>query len=135
MKKRVLFIFGTRPEAIKLAPLIMELRKNSSQFDVRVCVTAQHRDMLDQVLHFFEIVPDHDLAIMQPDQNLFDVTIASLHGLNDIIRSTKPDWVLIQGDTTTVLTAALASFYHCVKVAHVEAGLRSFNKYAPFPEE
>ncbi len=135
MRKKTLFIFGTRPEAIKLAPLIIELRRFPALFDVRVCVTAQHRQMLDQVLRFFEIVPDHDLDIMKPGQNLFDVTLASLQGLNHIIQSTQPDWVLVQGDTTTVFTATVASFYHHVKVAHIEAGLRSFNKLAPFPEE
>jgi len=124
--KKVLFIFGTRPEAIKLAPLINELRQFPDLFDVRVCVTAQHREMLDQVLHFFEIVPDHDLDIMKPGQTLFDVTTESLTGLRDIIRTISPEWVIVQGDTTTVFTAALASFYHHVKVAHVEAGLRSF---------
>lgn len=135
MKKKILVIFGTRPEAIKLAPLIIELRKYPGVFDVRVCVTAQHREMLDQVLRFFEIVPDDDLNIMTPGQTLFDVTAQTLMGLRDIIGSYQPDWVVVQGDTTTVFTAALASFYHRVKVAHVEAGLRSFNKFAPFPEE
>ncbi len=133
--KKVLFIFGTRPEAIKLAPLILELREYPVQFDVRVCVTAQHREMLDQVLNFFEIVPDIDLNIMRPGQTLFDVTSESLTGLRDAIQSNSPDWVVIQGDTTTVFTAALASYYSGIKVAHVEAGLRSFNKSAPFPEE
>jgi UDP-N-acetylglucosamine 2-epimerase (non-hydrolysing) len=104
-------------------------------FDVRVCVTAQHREMLDQVLRFFEIVPDNDLNIMKPGQTLFDVTSESLTGLRDIIRSNQPDWVIVQGDTTTVFTAALASYYNHIKIAHVEAGLRSFNKFAPFPEE
>ncbi|HEY6012286.1 MAG TPA: UDP-N-acetylglucosamine 2-epimerase (non-hydrolyzing) [Nitrospirota bacterium] len=135
MKKKILVIFGTRPEAIKLAPLIIELRKFPGAFDVRVCVTAQHREMLDQVLRFFEIVPDDDLNIMRPGQTLFDVTRDSLDGLKNIIGSYRPDWVVVQGDTTTVFTAALVSFYHRVKVAHVEAGLRSFNKFAPFPEE
>ncbi len=135
MKKKILVIFGTRPEAIKLAPLIVELRRVHDRFDVRVCVTAQHREMLDQVLRFFDIVPDDDLNIMKPGQSLFDVTTESLTGLRDIIGSYQPDWVVVQGDTTTVFTAALASFYHRVKVAHVEAGLRSFNKFAPYPEE
>lgn len=133
--KKILFIFGTRPEAIKLAPLVLELRKFPDQFEVRVCVTAQHREMLDQVLRFFEIVPDHDLNIMKAGQSLFDVTTESLTGLRDIIAANAPDWVVVQGDTTTVFTASLASFYSRVKIAHVEAGLRSFNKYAPFPEE
>jgi UDP-N-acetylglucosamine 2-epimerase (non-hydrolysing) len=135
MTKKILFIFGTRPEAIKLAPLIIELRRFPEMFDVRVCVTAQHREMLDQVLRFFEIVPDHDLNIMKPGQTLFDVTTASLTGLKDVIQSSVPDWVIVQGDTTTVFTASLAAFYCHSKVAHVEAGLRSFNKFAPFPEE
>jgi len=131
----MLFIFGTRPEAIKLAPVILELHKFPELFDVRVCITAQHREMLDQVLRFFEIKPDKDLNIMKPGQTLFDVTIAGLGGLRNVIQSVKPDWVLVQGDTTTVFTAALASYYCHIKVAHVEAGLRSFNKFAPFPEE
>jgi UDP-N-acetylglucosamine 2-epimerase (non-hydrolysing) len=133
--KKVLFIFGTRPEAIKLAPLILELRKFPALFDVRVCVTAQHRQMLDQVLRFFEIDPDHDLDIMRPGQTLFDVTATSLVGLKGVIESIVPDWVIVQGDTTTVFTASLAAFYCHSRVAHVEAGLRSFNKYSPFPEE
>ncbi len=135
MKKRILFVFGTRPEAIKLSPLIHELQRFPEVFDTRICVTAQHREMLDQVLHFFEIVPDSDLNIMKPGQTLFDVTSESLKGLRDIIQSTMPDWVVVQGDTTTVFTAALASYYNHIKIAHVEAGLRSFNKFAPFPEE
>ena len=135
VKKKILFIFGTRPEAIKLAPLIIELRRFPDLFEVSVCVTAQHREMLDQVLRFFEIAPDDDLNIMKPGQSLFDVTTESLSGLQNIIGSRRPDWVVVQGDTTTVFTAALASFYHRIKVAHVEAGLRSFNKFAPFPEE
>lgn len=135
MKKKILFIFGTRPEAVKLAPLVLELRRFPETFDVRVCVTAQHREMLDQVLRFFGIAPDHDLNIMKPGQGLFDVTTGSLTGLKDIIQAVSPDWVLVQGDTTTVFTAALASFYCHVKVGHVEAGLRSFNKFSPFPEE
>jgi len=135
LMKKILFIFGTRPEAIKLAPLVIELRRFPDLFDVRVCVTAQHREMLDQVLLFFEIVPDHDLDIMKPGQTLFDVTTASLGGLKDIIQSIAPDWVIVQGDTTTVFTASLAAFYSHIKIAHVEAGLRSFNKFSPFPEE
>ncbi len=133
--KKVLFIFGTRPEAIKLAPVILELRKFPGIFDVHVCVTAQHREMLDQVLRFFEITPDTDLDIMRPGQSLFDVTISSLNGLKDTIQSVDPEWVIVQGDTTTVFTASLAAFYYRIKVAHVEAGLRSFDKFAPFPEE
>ena len=133
--KSILFIFGTRPEAIKLAPLIMECRNSPATLDVHVCVTAQHREMLDQVLRFFEITPDHDLDIMKAGQTLFEVTTESLTGLQHVIQSIAPDWVIVQGDTTTVFTAALASFYSRIKIAHVEAGLRSFNKFAPFPEE
>jgi UDP-N-acetylglucosamine 2-epimerase (non-hydrolysing) len=133
--KKILVIFGTRPEAIKLAPIIQELSAFPEAFDVRVCVTAQHREMLDQVLRFFEIVPDSDLNIMKTGQSLFDVTSGSLTGLRDIVQSNRPDWVVVQGDTTTVFTAALAAYYSHIKLAHVEAGLRSFNKYAPFPEE
>ena len=133
--KRVLLTFGTRPEAIKMAPVVNALRRSHPSADTRVCITAQHREMLDQVLRFFDIVPDDDLNIMKPGQSLFDVTTESLTGLRDIIGAYQPDWVVVQGDTTTVFTAALASFYHRVRVAHVEAGLRSFNKFAPFPEE
>ena len=133
--KSILFIFGTRPEAIKLAPLIRECRNSPAALDVHVCVTAQHREMLDQVLRFFEITPDHDLDIMKAGQTLFEVTTESLTGLQHVIQSIAPDWIVVQGDTTTVFTAALASYYSRIKVAHVEAGLRSFNKYAPFPEE
>ena len=132
---RILFFFGTRPEAIKLAPLIKELQKYPERFDVTVCVTAQHREMLDQVLNFFEIKPDFDLNIMRPDQNLFDITTEALKGIREVIVTSKPSWLIVQGDTTTTFVGALAAFYEKVKVAHIEAGLRSFNKYAPFPEE
>lgn len=134
-KKKLLFVFGTRPEAIKLAPLILEFRKFNHDFDTRVCITAQHREMLDQILRFFEIAPDFDLDIMRPGQSLFDVTTLALKGMEDILKNMQPDWVVVQGDTTTVLAASLAAYYSKVKVAHVEAGLRSFNKYSPFPEE
>jgi len=135
MKKRILLVFGTRPEAIKLSPLIKELRKSSDLFDTRVCITAQHREMLDQVLKFFEVVPDYDLNIMRPGQSLFDITTASLSGLKEVLQTVSPQWVIVQGDTTTVFTASLAACYLRVKVAHVEAGLRSFDKFSPFPEE
>lgn len=135
MKKRILFVFGTRPEAIKLAPLIMEFCRFRDTFDTKICITAQHREMLDQILRFFEITPDFDLDIMRPGQSLFDVTISALKGMEDVLQKSSPDWVVVQGDTTTVLAASLAAYYSKVKVAHVEAGLRSFNKYSPFPEE
>jgi len=131
---KLLFIFGTRPEAIKLAPLILEFRKHD-QFDVKVCVTAQHRQMLDQVLDFFEIKPDYDLDIMKPDQTLFEVTAEGLKALEKVYNDSSPDLVFVQGDTTTSFIGALAAYYSKVKVAHIEAGLRSGNKYSPFPEE
>lgn len=130
---KILSIFGTRPEAIKLAPVLAEL--NQRNVTSVVCVTAQHREMLDQVLALFAIQPDYDLAIMQPNQSLAALTARALTSLDDVLRLEKPDWILVQGDTTTVMTAALAAFYHQVKVGHVEAGLRSFDKYQPFPEE
>lgn len=135
MKKRILFVLGTRPEAIKLAPLIMEFCRFRDTFDTKICITAQHREMLDQILRFFEITPDFDLDIMRPGQSLFDVTISALKGMEDVLQKSSPDWVVVQGDTTTVLAASLAAFYSKIKVAHIEAGLRSFNKYSPFPEE
>lgn len=130
--RRFLFIFGTRPEAIKLAPLIAGLRKIG---EVRVCVTGQHREMLDQVLRFFSIVPDHDLNIMEENQNLFTVTAKSLRLLEKAIDESLPDLIIVQGDTTTAFAGALAGFYKKIKVAHVEAGLRSFDRFSPFPEE
>jgi len=132
---RILFFFGTRPEAIKMAPLIKEFQKSSGGIDVKICVSAQHREMLDQVLHFFEIQPDFDLNIMQQNQDLFDITIEALKGINEVMSRYKPDCLIVQGDTTTTFVGALAAFYEKVKVAHIEAGLRSFNKQAPFPEE
>lgn len=130
---KILSIFGTRPEAIKLAPVLAALK----QHDVIsvVCVTAQHREMLDQVLQLFGIQPDYDLAIMQPNQSLAELTARALTKLDEVLRIEQPDWVLVQGDTTTAMVAALAAFYHQIKVGHVEAGLRSFDKYQPFPEE
>jgi UDP-N-acetylglucosamine 2-epimerase (non-hydrolysing) len=127
-------VFGTRPEAIKMAPLVLALEK-AEGFESRVCVTAQHRQMLDQVLDLFEITPDYDLDIMLPGQDLFDVTARSLLGLRDVLRKDKPDLVLVQGDTTTCFTAALAAFYEHIPVGHIEAGLRTGNLQAPFPEE
>ena len=132
---RILFFFGTRPEAIKMAPLIKEFQKSSGGFDIKVCVSAQHREMLDQVLHFFEIKPDFDLNIMQQNQNLFDITTGALNGIKEVMSHYKPNWLIVQGDTSTTFVGALAAFYEKVKVAHIEAGLRSFNKQAPFPEE
>jgi len=133
--KRVLFVFGTRPEAIKLAPAVRALREGPDSTDVRICVTGQHREMLDQVLDIFDIHPDHDLDLMRPDQTLFDLTADVIRGLKSIYESEKPDVVLVQGDTTTVFAGALAAYYLQIPVGHVEAGLRTSNKYSPFPEE
>lgn len=130
----LLFIFGTRPEAIKLAPLIREFRERPGT-RVLVCVTAQHREMLDQVLSFFDIRPDYDLNIMKNNQTLFDVTVAGLKALEEVLTDAKPDLVLVQGDTTTSFIGALAAYYKKIRIAHIEAGLRSGNKYSPFPEE
>jgi UDP-N-acetylglucosamine 2-epimerase len=132
---KVLCVFGTRPEAIKMAPVVRELRKYPVGVDVRVCVTGQHRQMLDQVLRLFEIVPDHDLQIMRADQSLTELTTAALKGLDALIALERPEWMVVQGDTTTAMAAALVAFYHRVRIAHVEAGLRSWNLGHPFPEE
>jgi UDP-N-acetylglucosamine 2-epimerase (non-hydrolysing) len=132
---KVLFVLGTRPEAIKLAPVIKELRKTPECFSTRVCVTAQHREMLDQVLRLFEIVPDHDLSIMQKNQSLFEVTTKGLNSLQWVLEKERPDVVLVQGDTTTTFVGALAAFYLKIPIGHVEAGLRTNDKYHPFPEE
>ncbi|RKO65627.1 non-hydrolyzing UDP-N-acetylglucosamine 2-epimerase [Desulfofundulus salinus] len=132
---KVLTVFGTRPEAIKMAPLIKELQRHSNRVLCRVAVTAQHREMLDQVLHLFRITPDHDLDIMRPGQSLFDITRRALDGLEQVIAQERPDLVLVHGDTTTTFVAALASFYFQIPVGHVEAGLRTGDKYSPFPEE
>jgi UDP-N-acetylglucosamine 2-epimerase (non-hydrolysing) len=132
---KVLCVFGTRPEAIKMAPVIRELRKHPDRVAVRVCVTGQHREMLDQVLALFDIAPDHDLEIMRPDQSLTELTASALTRLDPVVASERPDWVVVQGDTTTAMAAALVAFYHGVRVAHVEAGLRSWNRLHPFPEE
>ena len=132
---RVLSIIGTRPEAIKMAPVIKELEGNTHNIISRVCVTAQHREMLDQVLELFHIAPHYDLDIMQRSQTPTQVASNVLHRLEPIIQNFKPDWVLIQGDTTTVMAASIAAFYSRVKVAHVEAGLRTYDKWQPFPEE
>ena len=132
---RVLSVFGTRPEAIKLAPVVKQLCKHPEQLENRVCVTAQHRAMLDQVLGLFDIQPDYDLNIMQTDQSLAEVTANVLTRLEAVLVKEEPDWVLVQGDTTTAMVGALSAFYHRVKVGHVEAGLRTWDKYHPFPEE
>ena len=132
---KVLFVFGTRPEAIKMAPVIKELRKYPDRFETKVCVTAQHRQMLDQVLTLFGIVPDYDLNVMQDSQSPTQVAATVLSKLEPVLKTEQPDWVLVQGDTTTVVAASLAAFYARVKVGHVEAGLRTFDKYQPFPEE
>lgn len=132
---KVLSVFGTRPEAIKLAPVILELRKHPDGVVSKVCVTAQHREMLDQVLRLFDIVPDCDLNIMEDNQSPTQVAAGVLARLEPILEQEKPDWVLVQGDTTTVTAASLAAFYARVKVGHVEAGLRTHDKWRPFPEE
>lgn len=133
--KKVLLVFGTRPEAIKMAPLVKEFQKNSRDFQTLVCVTGQHREMLDQVLKIFEIKPDYDLNIMKQGQDLYDVTSRVLLGMRDVLKETKPDVVLVHGDTTTSTAAALAAFYQQIPVGHVEAGLRTHNIYSPWPEE
>lgn len=134
-KKRVMLVFGTRPEAIKVAPLVKEFQKHSDKFETIVCVTGQHREMLDQVLHLFEIVPNYDLNIMKQGQDLYDVTARVLTGLRDVYIEAKPDVVFVHGDTTTSMAAALAAFYQQIPVAHIEAGLRTHNIYSPWPEE
>ncbi|PLR85477.1 non-hydrolyzing UDP-N-acetylglucosamine 2-epimerase [Bacillus sp. V33-4] len=132
---KVMTIFGTRPEAIKMAPLVLELKKRPGQFESIVTVTAQHREMLDQVLNIFAIKPDYDLNIMKDRQTLIDVTTRGLEGLDKVMKEVKPDIVLVHGDTTTTFVASLAAFYNQIVVGHVEAGLRTWNKYSPFPEE
>lgn len=133
--KTILLIFGTRPEAIKMCPLIKEFQKYPDSFRTLVCVTGQHREMLDQVLHIFGVAPDYDLNIMKVGQDLYDVTSRVLIGLRDVLKEVKPDMVLVHGDTTTSTAAALAAFYQQIPVGHVEAGLRTYNIYSPWPEE
>ena len=133
--KKILLVFGTRPEAIKMAPLVKEFQKYPDQFETKVCVTAQHREMLDQVLQLFEIVPDYDLNIMKAGQDLYDVTSRVLLGMRDILKENQPDIVLVHGDTSTSTAAALAAFYQQIPVGHIEAGLRTYNIYSPWPEE
>ena len=135
MKKKILLIFGTRPEAIKMAPLVIEFQKYLEVFDTKVCVTAQHREMLDQVLDFFEIKPDYDLDLMKPGQNLYSLTSSIIESLKPVMEDFKPDYVFVHGDTTTTMAGSIASFYSGAKVCHVEAGLRTNNKNSPFPEE
>lgn len=135
MMKKVMLVFGTRPEAIKMCPLVIELKKHSDTFDTIVCVTGQHREMLDQVLNIFEVRPDYDLNIMKHGQDLYDVTARVLTGMRDVLKESNPDFVLVHGDTTTSTAAALAAFYQQIPVGHVEAGLRTHNIYSPWPEE
>ena len=133
--KRILLVFGTRPEAIKMAPLVREFQKHPEAFETIVCVTGQHREMLDQVLRIFGIQPDYDLNIMRQGQDLYDVTARVLLGMRDVLREARPDVVLVHGDTTTSAAAALAAFYQRIPVGHVEAGLRTHDIYSPWPEE
>jgi UDP-N-acetylglucosamine 2-epimerase (non-hydrolysing) len=133
--KKILIVFGTRPEAIKMAPLVKEFQKHPYTFDTKVCVTAQHREMLDQVLDFFEITPDYDLDLMKPGQNLYGLTADIITNLKPVLEGFEPDYVFVHGDTTTTMAGSIASFYSGAKVCHVEAGLRTHNKLSPFPEE
>lgn len=133
--KKIMLVFGTRPEAIKMAPLVKEFQQRPGEFQTIVCVTGQHREMLDQVLHIFEITPDYDLNIMKQGQDLYDVTARVLLGMRDVLKEARPDVVLVHGDTTTSTAAALAAFYQQIPVGHVEAGLRTHNIYSPWPEE
>lgn len=133
--KKILLVFGTRPEAIKMAPVVKAFQKYPDQFDAKVCVTGQHRQMLDQVLDVFDIKPDYDLNIMAPNQDLYDITSKVLLGMRDVLKDARPDIVFVHGDTTTSLAAGLAAFYQHIKVAHVEAGLRTYNMASPWPEE
>jgi len=133
--KKILLVFGTRPEAIKMAPLVKEFQKDTINFETKVCVTAQHREMLDQVLELFEIVPDYDLNLMKPGQDLYDITSNVLLGMKDVLSGFKPDVVLVHGDTTTTSATSLSAFYQQIKIGHVEAGLRTGDLMSPWPEE
>ena len=133
--KKILLVFGTRPEAIKMAPLVKALQKDTEHFETRVCVTAQHRQMLDQVLEVFGITPEYDLNIMAPNQDLYDITAKVLLGLREVLKDFRPDTVLVHGDTTTSMAASIAAFYMQIPVGHVEAGLRTYNMLSPWPEE
>lgn len=133
--KKILLVFGTRPEAIKMAPLVKALQKDTEHFETKVCVTAQHRQMLDQVLEVFDIVPEYDLNIMAPNQDLYDITAKVLLGLREVLKDFCPDTVLVHGDTTTSMAASLAAFYQQIPVGHIEAGLRTYDMLSPWPEE
>ena len=133
--KKNLIGFGPRPEAIKMAPLVKEFQRYPDLFETKVCITAQHREMLDQVLSFFEIIPDFDLDLMKPNQNLYTLTADIITGLKDVLDEFKPDFVFVHGDTTTTMATSIAAFYSGAKICHVEAGLRTFNMKSPFPEE
>ncbi|EDZ62383.1 UDP-N-acetylglucosamine 2-epimerase (wecB, nrfC, rffE) [Sulfurimonas gotlandica GD1] len=135
LTKKILIVFGTRPEAIKMSPLVKEFQKNNDFFETKVCVTAQHREMLDQVLDIFKIKPDFDLNIMKQNQDLFNITTKILNGMKEILEIYNPDLVLVHGDTTTTFATSLACFYKQIDVGHVEAGLRTYNIYSPYPEE
>jgi UDP-N-acetylglucosamine 2-epimerase (non-hydrolysing) len=133
--KKILIIFGTRPEAIKMAPLVKEFQKHPEVFETKVCVTAQHREMLDQVLDFFTIAPDFDLDLMKPEQNLYGLTADIITNMQEVLENYKPEYVFVHGDTTTTMAGSIASFYSGAKICHIEAGLRTYNKLSPFPEE
>jgi len=133
--KKILIVFGTRPEAIKMAPLVLAFQEQSNEIEAKVCVTAQHREMLDQVLDIFDIIPDYDLNIMKPGQDLYDITSNILLGMKEVLTEYKPDIIFVHGDTTTTISTALSAFYQKIPVAHVEAGLRTGNIYSPWPEE
>ena len=133
--KKILFIFGTRPEAIKMAPLIREIQNSGDKFLVEVCITGQHKQLLEQVTSFFGISADYDLRLMKPNQTLFDITADAIRALEKVINKCRPDLIFVQGDTSTAFVGALAGFYRQIKISHLEAGLRSGNKYSPFPEE
>ncbi len=135
MIKKNLIVFGTRPEAIKMAPLVKEFQKFPDKFNTKVCITAQHREMLDQVLSFFEIIPDFDLNLMKPNQNLYSLTSDIILNLKPVLEDFRPDYVYVHGDTTTTMATSIAAFYAGAKICHVEAGLRTFNMKSPFPEE
>lgn len=135
MKKKVMLVFGTRPEAIKMCPLVKELRARPDSFDTVVCVTGQHREMLDQVLNAFGVIPDYDLSIMKEKQTLFDITTNILNGIKSVLEEVRPDIVLVHGDTSTTFVTALACFYFQIPVGHVEAGLRTYDIFSPYPEE
>ena len=130
-----MLVFGTRPEAIKMAPLVLEFKKDPLKFEIIVCVTGQHKEMLQQVLDFFNVIPDYNLNIMKPKQDLFDVTSNVMAGLREVFQKEEPDYVLVHGDTTTCMAASLAAFYQHIKVVHIEAGLRTYDIYSPWPEE